>query len=214
MKYEHIIWDWNGTLLDDVADCAAVVDNLMQKNDLGQLSIDRYRQETCFPVINFYIALGFDFDKITFEDMANDYISQYLAKLPEMKLHEGSSDSLSILTENGYTHSVLSAYHQQRLEEAIEHFGLTSYFSKIIGLDDYYARSKVENGKKWISELPYEPSKVLFIGDTLHDHEVAEAIGVDCVLLTSGHQNRNILSRAGCRMADSLKEITDWLLDQ
>ncbi len=212
MKYEHIIWDWNGTLLDDVADCAAVVDNLMQKHGLGHLSIERYRQETCFPVINFYIALGFDFSKITFEEMANDYIEQYLAILPVMKLHEGSSDSLKILANNGYTHSVLSAYHQQRLEEAIDHFGLTSFFEKIIGLDDYYARSKVENGKKWITELPHTPDKVLFVGDTLHDHEVAEAIGVDCVLLTSGHQNKDVISQAGCKMVDSLKELTDWLL--
>ena len=213
MKYEHIIWDWNGTLLDDVADCTAVVDNLMQKHGLGRLDIERYRQETCFPVINFYIALGFDFEKTPFEDMANDYIEQYLAKLHEMKLHPDSSDSLNILSQNGYTHSVLSAYQQDRLEEAIEHFGLTSYFEKIIGLNDYYARSKVENGKKWIAELPHPPEKVLFIGDTLHDHEVAEAIGVDCVLLTAGHQNKQVLSRSGCKLANSLKEITDWLLE-
>ena len=212
MNYEHIIWDWNGTLLNDIAECTAVVSNLMQKHGLGQLTIERYRRETCFPVINFYIELGFDFDKLSFEDMAKDYTSQYIGKLPDMKLHEGSSDILQTLRDNGYTHSVLSAYQQQRLEEAIEHFGLTGYFEKVIGLNDYYARSKVENGKKWISELPHEPDKVLFIGDTLHDYEVAQAIGVDCVLLTCGHQDTEVLSQADCRKVGSLSEVKSWLL--
>ena len=213
MKYKHIIWDWNGTLLNDTAECASVVDKLMVKNNLGNLTIEKYRQETCFPVINFYKALGFDFDKISFHDLAHEYIEQYESLVESSNLQPESLNCLNYLTEKGYTHSVLSAYEQKRLEFAVEHFGLTKYFQKIIGLSDLFARSKVENGKKWIQELKYKPSEVIFIGDTTHDHEVAEAMGVDCILMTTGHQSPEYFAETGRKTFDSLAEVQQWLIN-
>ncbi len=211
MKYKHIIWDWNGTLLNDAKECAAVVDNIMRNHDLGGLSIERYRKETCFPVINFYKALGFDFEKLSFHDIAHEYMADYQERVKTSSLQPEAVECLEKLSEKGFTHSVLSAYEQSRLETAIEYFGLTSYFQKIIGLSDLFARSKVDNGVKWISELPYSREEVIFIGDTTHDHEVAEAMGIDCVLLTCGHQSPENFEETGRQTIDSLGEFCDWL---
>ncbi|MBN2065118.1 MAG: HAD family hydrolase [Sedimentisphaerales bacterium] len=212
MKYRHIIWDWNGTLLNDAAECTAVVDKLMQKHNLGRLSQERYRKETCFPVINFYIALGFDFQKVPFTEIARDYIEQYDQLMLNSSLHDESRLCLTNLTAAGYTHSVLSAYEQIRLEKAISHFGLTDYFLKIIGLSDYFAHSKKDNGIKWINELPYDKEQVLFIGDTTHDHEVALAMGVDCILMTNGHQSPEHFDQTHRQTFNNLGEVCQWLL--
>lgn len=198
-------------MLNDTADCTAVVDKLMQKHNLGRLSIERYRRETCFPVINFYKALGFDFDKVSFTDIANDYMQDYEQRVAGSQLQPESQNCLNVLTNLGFTHSVLSAYEQSRLEFAIEYFGLTSYFKHIIGLSDLFARSKVENGKWLIGQLEHPPEEVVLIGDTTHDHEVAEAMGIDCVLMTNGHQSPEHFIKTGRKTFGSISEVLMWL---
>jgi len=211
-QYKHIIWDWNGTLLDDVEQCIDVVNEMLKVRGLPVLSRQRYRAHLDFPVIDFYRFLGFDFEAESYKAMANEYIEKYVRRVPRCRLRTGAEAILASLTQAGYTHSVLSAYHQQRLEEAVAHFGLSRWFVRLIGLNDYYAHSKVENGRRWVRVLPYEAEKILFIGDTRHDHEVAQAMGVDCVLLSGGHQAPERLRPCGVRLFDTLGEIERYLL--
>ena len=69
-----------------------------------------------------------------------------------------------------------------------DYFGVTNRFVRILGLENHYAYDNREIGKVWVEKLEFKPHEVLFVGDTVHDHEVAVAIGVDCVLFASGHQ--------------------------
>ncbi len=209
--YKHIIWDWNGTLLNDAAECVATVNRLIAARNLPALTLERYREEVDFPVVNFYRHLGFTFTTETFEEVAHEYMEGYIQQVPNCRLQEGAVEILRTLSEAGYSHSLLSAYHHQRLEEAVDYFGLRKWFIRLIGLNDYYAHSKVENGKKWIRELPFPKQEVVFVGDMLHDYEVASAMGVDCILLTCGHQSRNQLERCGVLVLDSLSEAADRL---
>ncbi|MBN2211062.1 MAG: HAD family hydrolase, partial [Sedimentisphaerales bacterium] len=110
--------------------------------------------------------------------------------------------------------SVLSAYHQQRLQEAVAYFRLEAYFVRLVGLNDYRAHSKVENGRRWLRELPHDSREVLLIGDTLHDVEVAREMGVDCVLLTGGHQNSDRLRASGVTCFNTLHAIAEYVLNE
>lgn len=213
MKYKHIIWDWNGTLLDDVDQCIAVVNELLKQRDLPLLTKQRYHELFDFPAIDFYRRLGMDFTSESYENLARDYMELYAALVARCQLQAGAEKSLQTLKSAGVTHSVLSAYHQQRLDEAVDHFTLRKWFIRVVGLNDFYAHSKLENGKQWVKELEYQPRHILLLGDTLHDYEVAGAMGVDCALLSCGHQPQSRLELSGAPVFDSLKEIVDWLMD-
>jgi len=210
-SYKHLIWDWNGTLLDDVGQCVKVVNVLLAKRDLPPLTVEKYREQIDFPIINFYRRLGFDFTAESYESVAHEYMKLYIRQVPQCRLQKGTGKILTRLTRRGITHSLLSAYHQQRLEEAVDHFHLRQWFIKLIGLNDYYAHSKIENGRQWIRELQYDSQDVLFIGDMCHDYEVAQAMGIDCVALTCGHQSRDRLSSLGITIFDSLEEVAGFL---
>jgi len=210
-KYKHIIWDWNGTLLDDVAECVATVNLLLERRGLPLLTIDRYRELVDFPVIDFYQRIGFDFSRESFNAVAQEYITLYIQALARCQLQPHARRLLDQLFDRGVTHSVLSAYQQQRLEEAIDYFQLRPYFIRLIGLNDYYARSKLANGRRWIDELAQPLGEVLFVGDTLHDFEVARGIGVNCVLLACGHQSRARLASCPAPILDSLDQLTGYL---
>ncbi len=211
MQYKHIIWDWNGTLIDDVSMCVRVVGKLMARRGLGPLTVEHYQQEVDFPIVDFYQRLGFDFTKESYEDLAGVYIEAYLAGLPGCNLRPGAVETLRKIQQAGLSQSVLSAYNHDLLVQAVESFGLTRYFSELVGLDDFYAHSKVDNGKKWIGQSNFSREEILFVGDMLHDFDVASQMGVEVVLLCDGHQSRDKLIATGARVLQDLAELSDFL---
>jgi len=192
-KYKHVIWDWNGTILDDSKLCTEIINTILTKRNLPPITLEEYRQKFTFPVIDYYKAVGLDVTGNNFETMSHEFINEYEAKKLNCGLFKGAVELLEYFTKHNLSQSVLSAYSQHTLEEIINYFGLTKYFVKLVGLNNIYAASKLENGIKWIKELCINPKEVLMIGDTLHDYEVAYEMGIDCVLFSGGHQAKEKL---------------------
>ena len=205
--YKHIIWDWNGTLLDDSWLSVAVINQVLAKREMPTIDHDHYISIFGFPVIEYYHRLGFDFKAESFEIIGTEFIDGYEAQKFELELHKAARKVLKALKERGVSHSILSAYKQTFFEELIDHFDLNDMFIKVIGLDNHYAHSKVDNGIQWMSELPFDRSEVLFVGDTEHDHEVAEALGIDCVLIPGGHQDRPKLEATGSVVVSGIEDL-------
>lgn len=206
-SFHHVIWDWNGTLLDDAWLCVEVMNGLLAARGLPVLTRESYREQFDFPVIDYYRRLGFDFDREPFEVVGTEFIETYERRRHESALQPGACEVLQEVRGSGVGQSVLSAYRQETLEELIGHFGLRRFFSGLVGLDNHYAHSKVENGVQWIGELGFPPAEVLMIGDSSHDHEVAEAMGVECWLLTNGHHAAAKLRALKVPVFDSLLEL-------
>jgi phosphoglycolate phosphatase len=212
MRYNHAIWDWNGTLLDDTWLCVEVLNGLLARRGRGPISEDDYRENFGFPVIHFYEYLGFDTDVDSFERVSHEFIGDYEARwLDECILHPDTHDVLSAMTELGMSHSVLSAAKQEALESGIGHYGIREHFTGLVGADNIYAEGKVTRGKQWIEQLLWKPEEVVMIGDTLHDFEVAEAIGADCILLAHGHHTPERLAATGMPVAHSLQELVEMV---
>lgn len=185
--YRHIIWDWNGTLLDDLELTIDIMNGLLSPRKLPLLDRSRYHAVFDFPVRNYYEKLGFDFVGETFEQLSVEFIEAYDRRRWESHLHRETEDVLQDVLAGGLSQSILSAYRHSTLCEIVEHFGLTTRFVRLNGLDNIYAHSKVELGRAWLAELSLPTEEILLIGDTLHDLDVAEALGVDCVLIANGH---------------------------
>ena len=63
MRKNLIIWDWNGTLLSDVDACVKAMNIMLDKRKMGSIDIEFYKEKFTFPVKDYYVALGFDFNK-------------------------------------------------------------------------------------------------------------------------------------------------------
>ena len=207
--YRHVIWDWNGTLFDDVWMCVETINRSLTKRQMPAITRDQYRQVFGFPVRDYYVRLGFDFEAESFESVGTEWVVEYERRRHEVSLHAHARQVLAALRERGITQSILSAYKQETLDELVEHFDLKEFFLKVNGLDNHYATSKEAIGKAWMEELHYGPHEVLFIGDTEHDLEVATAIGADCVLIPNGNQARENLEKTGAELIGSLSELLE-----
>jgi phosphoglycolate phosphatase len=131
--------------------------------------------------------------------------------LQDCHLHPEAAAVLSKLSAGGLSHSVLSAAEQGTLERGIAHFGIGSHFKGLIGTDNIHALGKIDQGHSWMAQLEWPPEAVVMVGDTLHDLEVAEAIGCDCILMTHGHHCPTRLKESGAPLAHSLFELIDCL---
>ncbi len=208
MKDKHIIWDWNGTLFDDAWLCIDVMNGLLARRDLPALSAGVYEMLFDFPVSDYYRKLGFDFSVDSFERLSDEFIGEYYRRFHECHLREGTREVLEQGRALGFTQSILSAMQQEPLQELVHHCGLGEYFVDIVGLSDHHAAGKVEVAKAWIARQSFQPEQIIFVGDTTHDYEVAQALGVGCIFIHSGHHSRARLSatNAGC-LINSLGDL-------
>ncbi len=210
-QYKYLIWDWNGTLLNDIDICVSVMNRVLSSRKLPLLTIKKYKEVFGFPVRDYYKQLGFDFEKEPFENISMDFINEYQNRSLSATLAEDCISMLNFCKNKGIRQVILSASQISNLEEQVRHFEIIDYFDKLLGLDNCHASSKVEVGKKWMDESKIEVKDVLLIGDTIHDYEAACEMGCDCVLLTSGHQSRERVSCLGVPIIDTLKEVRDYL---
>jgi len=207
MKYKHIIWDWNGTLFDDIDISIDIINGVLSRRSLPTITKQDYQEAFDFPVENYYERLGFDFEKESFEVIGTEFIVNYEKRKQEAKLHKNVPEILQFVIKSGLSQSILSAYKQVTLDELVKYFSLRRFFIAVNGLDNHYAHSKIEIGKQWMSQLHFVANEVLFVGDTFHDYEVADAIGADCVLVAQGHHSKKKLEKANAQVLDSIGEI-------
>ena len=211
MRYTHILWDFNGTLLDDVRAGMESANLLLCAHGLSPLSsLDAYRAEFGFPIKDYYRRLGFDFEKTPYEVLAREWVPYYLACSRDSHLAADAEETLRACATLGLSQTVLSASEQDMLERQIESLGIRPYLSEVLGLDNIHAHSKEGIGLEWRRRNPN--AQALLVGDTLHDATVARAIGADCILLCCGHQSRaRLLDAEPLFVADTLRDVADWL---
>ena len=205
MNYDLILWDWNGTLLDDAAWCVEVTNRMLARRGLPRMSLEKYRRVFSFPVEDYYRKIGFDLEAESFADLSVEFIGLYGGKERNYTLHRGVPAALDLMDAKGVLQAVLSASEQGNLEAQMAEFGLADRFAAVLGIGDIYARSKLERGRCFLAQLGRP--RCLLIGDTTHDREVAQALGADCLLLAHGHQCREVLAGAGAPVLENLAEL-------
>lgn len=202
-----IIWDWNGTLLNDLDFCISTINTLLEKRNLALLNRQIYTEVFSFPVKDYYQTIGFDFGKEEFEIPAKEFIDLYDSRVENCNLHNSAIEVLSYFKEQGARQFVLSAMKQDMLKQTLKHNSVFDFFEGIYGLNDHYAVSKIERGEQLISEFSIEKNKTWIIGDTIHDFEVAEKSGIKCILIADGHQSEERLKSTGAVVISELYEL-------
>lgn len=210
MKYTHCIWDFNGTVLNDMSAGIRAVNELLFARGLPTIeSIEKYRSIFGFPVKNYYEELGFDFSKEPYDKIAHEWVALYLEYVKDCSLCDGVIDTLEKFKKIGLKQVLLSATEKKMLDSQISDLNLNNEFDEILGLDNIYAVSKLSMACEWKKKNP--DMSAFMIGDTEHDFAVASAMGIDCYLVCSGHQSRERLEKLGVPVFEDLCELTVFL---
>lgn len=210
--YDRILWDFNGTLLDDLALAVHAVNTVLKRRLLPPVaSLDAYREIFCFPVADYYRALGLPSEGEAFIQVAHEWMREYRDGEAALPLRHGALEALMTIRAAGVAQGVLSATESAQLEEQVTALGIRAYFDHVFGREDIYATDKTAIAIRYAEAHPQE--RVLMIGDTLHDAETARAGGFDCALLAEGHQSTRRLREAGVPVFADLDALISYLTE-
>ncbi len=205
----QVLWDWNGTLLDDLTYAIGVRNRTFPAFGLPRIgSVAEYHRQFTFPVRRYYERAGVTDE--TFVAVAHAWMAEYVRGFDAVPLHGDAVETLARFAAAGVRQAVLSATRRDMLESQIARFPIRAYFTDVLGLSDIYARSKEAVGLDYLARCGVPAASTLMIGDTLHDAEVARAMGTGCVLVARGHQSRETLLTAGVPVMDTLLEAAAW----
>lgn len=212
MRYSHIFWDFNGTIIDDVGNALQCVNDMLERKGRQPITLDDYYTYVETPIIGFYSHI-LPPDELDFQDISRQYHSDYARHINETGLAEGAYELLHKLKAMGVHQYIITANILSEAEELIEKFGISACFDKILGAENTLAESKIDRAKAFFKELNINRNDAILIGDTLHDLETANALGIDCVLVSYGHQGRRLLEEHNAFTVNSLKDVEKILFD-
>ena len=209
--YTHLVWDFNGTILDDMTLGIRCTNTMLADRGLPVIpSVEAYREIFGFPIDEYYRRLGFDFEKEDYDTvLAPQWVAMYLEGEPPCTTIEGAVETIRAVKAMGIPQILLSATKIEMLTAQLERLGLYQEFDEVIGLDNIHARSKQAQALEWKSRHP--EARPLFIGDTEHDAQVADAVGGDCVLFAGGHQSEARLDACGKPTISRVSDILNYL---
>ena len=180
MKY--ILWDWNGTLLDDTQAALDTLNIMLVRRGAKPIDMAFYRDHFAFPVKPFYKSIGVCLENEDWDALAREYHDLY-AEQPK-RLNRETIAALEKVKAAGVRQSIISALRQDLLDEATAAYGVSPYMDCIYGVDNLDGASKIDRALELLTRL--DGADPVIIGDSLHDKEVADALKVRCVLCGQG----------------------------
>lgn len=211
-RYDIVVWDFNGTLLDDKEICRGIINDMLKSYDLPLLSSEKYGELFCFPIEKYYEATGITAYE-SFTSLAQKYAIAYRAARPEIKCFDDIEEVLKILKNKGIQQTVISATIQEGLIAHLKYLGISDYFKEILGLADIYAAGKADIALKWLKDNNYQNKRILLVGDCDHDYEIAQLLNADCVLIARGHMAREKLEKIDVPIFDDARRLIAYVDD-
>ncbi len=210
IKYSYIIWDWNGTLLDDLSASLTSVNDMLERRKMEPIDVVRYRECISTPIRGFYEKV-FDLEKEDYSEILREYNEGYLYHLEKCGLSAGATELLELFDKAGVKQIIVSSSNNEQLNINVKKYGIWDVFDAISGAADYMATSKIERAIAYLDKENARKEEVLVIGDLVHDAEMANKIGAECILLSSGHERPERLISSDAKIVDSLSEVKSLL---
>jgi phosphoglycolate phosphatase-like HAD superfamily hydrolase len=201
----HLVWDWNGTLLDDLSLVVDATNRAFEAVGGRSLDSDEHRRTFRRPVAEFYAEiLERAVDAEEFGRLDRIFHDAYRLGLTTTSL---AADAMHALRSWSGTQSLLSMWFHSELVPAIETYGLTGVFTRVDGLrTEVGGDLKAGHLARHLDELGVTGDRAVLIGDSLDDALAAESVGAAAVLYTGGFTHPARLRASGRPVADTLVE--------
>lgn len=209
-KIAHVVWDWNGTLVDDLPIVVDAVNYALAGLDAGPIDAEIYRDLYVRPVIMFYERLLRRPPLPDEWELIDDrFHEQYGASLGRVPLTADARLAIEQVEEEGLSQSILSMWWHEELVPFVEAKGIHRPMVAIQGNRHDAGAGKAAQLAAHVGQLGLQPSEVTMIGDALDDALAARTVGTGCVLYDGGSHHRAELEAAGMPVASSLVEAVD-----
>ncbi|GIM92376.1 HAD family hydrolase [Paractinoplanes toevensis] len=208
MARTHLVWDWNGTLLDDLSLVVSSTNEAFAAVGGRSVDADEHRSRFRRPVAEFYAEiLERAVDEEEFGKLDRIFHDAYRMGLTSMAL---AADATSAIRAWPGSQSLLSMWFHNELVPAVETYGLAGLFTRVDGLrTEVGGHLKAGHLAAHLAELGIPGDQVVLIGDSLDDAAAADSVGGQAVLYTGGFTHPDRLRASGRPVADTLLEAVE-----
>lgn len=206
-EYKVIIWDFNGTLIDDIDAALASVNDMLTRRNLPTINFQQYASFVDTPIIKFYEHIFDDLYSMDFDVIAKEFNEGYENHLRPHAVMDKAEEVLEYFNSKGKLQTVISATHIDKVLNRLGEFGLDGYFDRILAHNNLIAEDKTHLAVAYFKEKGISPQDAVVIGDCVADFKMAQTLGADCILTTRGHQSRKEFAETTATIIDSLSEL-------
>jgi len=209
--YDLIVFDWDGTVVDSTA----VIANSIQAacRDLG---LPVPSEQAARHVIGMGLQQALrhavpDAPESMIQPLVERYRHHYFAQDEEISLFDGARDTVAELHNAGYRLAVATGKSRNGLERSMQASGMGSYFHATRTADQTFSKPHPAMLLEIMEELEVEPERVLMVGDTTHDLQMALNAGVDALGVTHGaHPAEQLRQLQPLALLQDFGELRAW----
>lgn len=207
-----LLWDWNGTLLNDAPIAWQAFNDTVAHYGASGVPFAQYQEIYQHPARRMYEAVGIDFAHVDMAKLSDVYHHFYTSAFNQAQLHHDTRDTLQLMAFQGRRQVILSALSHELLPSAVASHGIEHFFESINGSPDRHGDGKVSLGREVVRALEVDGGEVTVIGDSTHDAEVARALGANCILVARGLESAARLQRNGVPVLESFESLPELLV--
>jgi len=208
----HVVWDWNGTLFDDLDVVVEAVNVSIAAYGADPIDVADYGRLFRRPLERFYERLlGRSIEGALMSEIDERFQEAYRAGFEGAGLTLDAADAVNAVTRAGASQSVASMLWHDMLVPTVKKFGLDEPMLALDGHRGAVGETKADHLTRHVNRLAelfpgLDRERMTVIGDIVDDAHAARAAGIACVLYDGGSQPREALEAEGFPVASTLVE--------
>lgn len=210
MTGTHVVWDWNGTLLDDLPIVVEAVNRSIGRLGAGPIDAEMYRDHYTRPVRAFYDSL---LGRTILDDewgrLNDDFHRAYYELATGVGLTADAVEAIDLVEAMGWSQSLLSMSEHDWLGSIVSRLGLMSRMTAVDGLTGEMGGLKARYLEAHLRRLGVDGASVVMIGDTPDDVAAARSVGGTPVLYHGGSHHLELLTTQDAPVAETLVEAVE-----
>jgi phosphoglycolate phosphatase len=211
-RYELIVFDWDGTVMDSTAVIATSIQSACRDLDLPVPSDEDARHVIGMGLVEALRHAVPEAPEDMYEPLADRYRHYFLAQDQTIPLFAGARETIAELHAAGHALAVATGKSRKGLDRVMDSSGLRAYFHASRTADETFSKPHPAMLLELMDELGMQPEQVLMIGDTTHDLQMAINAGVDAIGMTYGaHPEDQLIALKPLAVLDDFHELRAWL---
>jgi phosphoglycolate phosphatase len=211
-KYQLIIFDWDGTIIDSQALIISSMQKAMADENLPIPLGDEVRNVIGLSLDKVILSLLPELDYPTVNRISDNYRRHFFADTNQSELFEGVAETIQDLHASGYFLAVATGKGRRGLDLALKNTGLEPFFHITRCADETRSKPDPLMLDEILTDLDLGAEKAVMVGDTSYDMDMAGNIKMDCIAVTYGmHDENHLKDSKPTYLIDSIDQLSQYV---
>jgi phosphoglycolate phosphatase len=211
-KYELIIFDWDGTIIDSQAHIISCMQKALADENLPIPQDDEISHVIGLSLDNVILSLIPELDRTAINRVSDNYRRHFFADTSQSVLFDGVAEIIQDLHASGYFLAVATGKGRRGLDLALKDTGLEPFFHITRCADETRSKPDPLMLDEILTDLDLVADRAIMVGDTSYDLDMASNIKMDSIAVTYGmHDVEHLKTSNPTYLIDSIDQLSQYV---